>query len=388
MRSHKRLIRWALLATALLLVLFPTRFALAQSPVGISAIEPAEGQPGQEMSVTVFGYGFAKARRVLLNMEDIEVLKTSVRSDKELVAFIRIPEEAPPGPRTVEVVADFGPNEVFSATLPDGFMVLGPATLPTPTQEESAPLPPPEEIPQRPGEEPYSGEGDGLGVLLLLLGAGVVLLGGAALAVTLTVRWVRASTRKQWEAQATEKDLPKTCQEGTAFVRREKTKIEPGRWRVSGLKVTLYDAGAGIRGETHVTPKEVTGKLDQAARQRLLHGDSEALREKIEEIGREVTALVLAWQSLSEKGKDIYLETHLEGGKAEVAFARYRCAGPPPGRWHKQVEWTVKLKAVDHLPRALRGPEASESQEAYTTFLNGELRAYLHQVVEEAGRLF
>ncbi|NOY97711.1 MAG: hypothetical protein GXP40_00695 [Chloroflexi bacterium] len=373
MNGCRRFPRWfALAAGVCLLTALLARAALAQSPVEVYAIQPSEGRPGQELDVTLRGRGFGEANQVSLTIEDIEVIETWVLSDEEMGAVISIPANASPGPRTVEVTAIFGQNEVFSDTLPGGFRVL------------EAPAPPGE---GGGGEEPYTGETDWLGLLILLLGVGVVLLGGAALAVTLTVRWRRSAVRKKWQSQATEQDLPQTCQEGTYFVRREKPKIKPGRWRVTGLKVTLYEARGGESKSVHAVPSEVAKKLDQAARQRLLHGDSEALRAKVDEIGRELTALVLAWQLLSEAGKDVLLETRLEGGQAEVKFVRYRCVGTPGG-WRKHDEWTVKLKAVDHLPRALRGPHASETREAYSAFLNGEVRAYLLQLVEEAGRLF
>ncbi len=359
--------------------------ARAQSPVGLKDISPSEGRPGEKLEVRVYGYGFAEANEVRLFIEGVDVLNLQVLSDGEIVAVIRIPEGAPPGPRTVEVVADFGPDEVFSDTLPGGFHVMVAAPQEVVPPEQS--LPQEELSPQGGVEEPYSGETDWPILLLLLLGAGIVLLSGAALAITLTVKWGRSLSHKKWEAQATDQGLPKTCQEGTYFVRREKVKIEPGRWKVTGVKVTLYDAAAGTRGEAHAVPEEMAKGLDKAARQRLLHGDSEDLRAEVDSIARELTALILAWQSLSQGGKDLFLETRLEGGKAQVTFVRYRCAGAP-GRWQKQDEWTVKLKAIDQLPRAVRGPNPGEGREAYVAFLEDQARAYIAGVVEDVGTLF
>ena len=360
--------RWlAVLAASICLLVAWTVVPLsAQSPIGLDAVEPGEGEPGQELEVRLYGHGFESANQVHLDVEGIQVLESWVVSDEELGAVIRIPEDAPPGPRRVEVVANFGPDESFAADLPGGFRVLEAAAPPQGGQN---------------GELP-SDEGGGLGLLALLLG--VALLGGA---FSLTLRWRRSVRRRKWQSQATEQELPSSCQKGAQFVRREKVTIKPGRWKATQLTVTLYNELKGKPSSPHLAPPELVQRLDKVARQRLLRGDSASQRQEVEAIGRELTALILAWQSLSETGKDIFLETHLEGGKAEVTFVRYRCVGPPE-QWRKQDEWRVTAKAVDILPRALPGPQASESREGYAAFLSDQVEAYLLALVEEAGQLF
>ncbi len=406
-------LRWllALMTIVGLLVLWAAGLLLAQSPIGLDAVEPREGRPGQEMQVRLYGHGLGSARRVNLSMDEIQVLETHVVSDEEMDATIRIPDDAPPGPRRVEVMADFGPNEQFAAELPDGFVVLEiPATpvsgqnqpppspmpgenepLPTPMPGENEPSPTPMPGENEPPPKPMPGEnepsateeGGGLGVLLLLLSA--VLLGVGA--ISLTLRRRRAARRREWESYATDQELPQSCQKGSHFVRREKMKIKPGRWKVTGLTVTLYDALRGEEGTVHEVPPEVVKKLDKAARRRLLRGDSSSRGQEVEEIARELMALILAWQSLSLAKEDIFLKARLEGGKAEVTYVRYHCAGSP-GQWRKQDGWTITVKAVEVFPRTLPGPARSRRQETYVDFLSRQMEDYIQELVQEAAKLF
>ncbi len=360
--------RWPVLlaASLCLLVAWTAAVLPAQSPIGLDAVEPGEGHPGQELEVALYGHGFAEANQVRLDMEGIQIRESWVASDEEMGAVIRIPEDASPGPRRVEVVADFGPDELFAAKLPGGFLVVEAAAPPQDGQRG----------------EPAVDEGGGLGLLLLLLGA--MLLGGGI--VSLTLRRRRSARRREWQSQATEQELPRSCQKGAHIVRREKVEIKPGRWKVTQLTTTLRDTLRGEPGPSRQAPLDLVKRLDKMARQRLLRGESAAQSQEVAAVGRELAALIRAWQSLSNTGMDVLLEARLEGGEAEITFVRYRCVGSP-GRWRKQDEWRVKAKAVDILPRALPGPQVSESQEAYVAFLNDQVAAYLQELVQEAARL-
>jgi hypothetical protein len=204
--------------------------------------------------------------------------------------------------------------------------------------------------------------------------------------VSLALKVRKSALQKQWQAEAQEQELPKTCQAGTHFVRREKPELKPGRWKVTGLRVTLYDSAAGRRGATRDVPPELVGRIDKAARNRLLWGDSERLAAQAAEIARELAALIVAWQSLSEAGRDVYLEPHIAGGEASVKFILYRCVGEPGG-WKKTGEWTAKLQAVTHFPGSFRGPAAGESPAAYQALLGEYLGTYVYDLIQEAGRL-
>jgi hypothetical protein len=126
--------------------------------------------------------------------------------------------------------------------------------------------------------------------------------------------------------------------------------------------------------------------VDQAIRRRSMHGEDDRLSDMITRTAREMAALITAWQSVSESGADAYLEATMEGGSAEAKFARYRCVGQPGG-WQRELEWTAKLKAVDHLPAAFRGPVDGEPKPGYRAFLEGKLQEYLALLVREAARL-
>ncbi len=380
MRRFMICTRLKYLALALLAVCLVSSTRTQEYPIDLESITPAEGQPGQGLEVTLQGRGFGDAGEVYVYIGDLEVEEAWVISDREIGGVVFIPEYARPGPRDVELAVVFGPDEEFSASLESGFIVLeGEAH---PPDEIGPPEPPPPDD----FVEPRGGPFDGWLPLGLVLLGGLLLFGGSVV-IALTLVWRRAVVRQKWQAQATENELPQTCQAGTHIVRREKPKIKPGRWKVTGLKITVYDAGSRVTDAVHPASAELVKNLDSSARQRLLLGLSEPLEQKVQQIGEDLTASVLAWQANSRSGKDLYLQTRLEGGQAEQKFIRYRCAGTP-GVWTKQAEWTLKLKAMDHLPRAVRGPGEGESPEAYAGFLKEQAGAYLLALLEEAGSLF
>jgi hypothetical protein len=106
--------------------------ALAQEPIYLRAVEPSEGRPGEELQLTVWGGGFGDAQQVGLVIADLEVWNVWIESDEASMADVSIPEDAPPGPRPVEVIAVFGPGEEFVAGLEAGFFVLEGEPQPSP----------------------------------------------------------------------------------------------------------------------------------------------------------------------------------------------------------------------------------------------------------------
>jgi len=106
--------------------------AWAQQPVYLRAVEPPEGWPGEELELTLRGGGFGGAREVQVTVGGIEVLEAWIESDEAIMAHVFIPEDAPPGPRAVEVVAVFGPGEEFATGLDEGFFVLEREVPPAP----------------------------------------------------------------------------------------------------------------------------------------------------------------------------------------------------------------------------------------------------------------
>jgi hypothetical protein len=95
--------------------------ALAQEPIYLRAVEPSEGRPGEELQLTVWGGGFGDAQQVGLVITDLEVWNVWIESDEAIMADVFIPEDAPPGPRPVEVMVVFGPDGEFVAGLEAGF---------------------------------------------------------------------------------------------------------------------------------------------------------------------------------------------------------------------------------------------------------------------------
>ncbi len=365
-----------------LVVLVPLVFAgtaaAQESPFHLYSVEPPEGRPGEQMNLTLRGEGFLGVKIMGVEMEDIEVQEYRVESNEAMAVRVYIPEFASPGPRGVTVIASMGQNEPVTAFLDGSFFVL----------ERQSEIPPPDDVP--PEEPPFIPQhnnplqdGFPYWVLLLLLG-GLGLGGGAVAAVLLALR--NAGLKKSWQSQAQQQELPKECHSSTYINRREKIEFKPGRWRVTGMKVTLYDSRKGQCRDSHAVPNDLVSKVDQAARRRLMHGEGDELRAMISDMVGELSALIIAWQDISKQGRDVFVEAGMEGGSAEAKFARYHCVGQP-GHWQKVLEWTAKLKAADHLPATFRAPLEGEPQKAYRVFLERGTEDYLADLVKEAARL-
>ncbi len=363
---------------ALLVVFFVTLAVSAQElPFSLYQVEPPEGYPGDNLDLILHGDGFDIVKITGVDIEDIEIGDFWIDSNEVIIVQAFIPESAPPGPRMVTVNASLGQNEPVSAYLEAGFFVL------EREQEPPTSVPPIDEptitpTPVVPPPPPFSWWW--LIVPLCCLG----ILGAGIIAIALTFR--RASLKRTWQQHATSGELPDTCQPDTHINRRESFDIKPGRWKVTALNVTLYDAAANKRGKAQSVSGELVSKIDKAARQRLLGEEEVKPRATIAGLAKELSAQILAWQSDSGQGKDAHLEAHLEGGEAEAKFARYKCVGQP-GAWKKVLEWTAKLQAVDHLPASLRAPKEAESQGAYQAYLEEQLDKYLSTVITKAARL-
>ena len=373
-----------------LLSCIPQNSTVAQEfPLNLYEVSPAEAFPDDYFVMSLFGEGFLRVEIIEMEIEGVDVQDFWVESNNELGADVYVPADAPPGPRLVIVRGSMGQNEPVEAVLEGGFYVLEREEVPPvePPPDEPPPDEPPVEPPfEPPIEPPYIPEPEfdfPWWILILVLGG----LGAVAVAVvTLTVVLRRAGLKRSWQQEASSQELPKNCHPSTYINRREKIDIKPGRWKVTGLRVTLYDAARNLRGKTYAVPGDLVKKIDKVARQKLLQGDNAELHQQIVEMERELGALVLAWQNISDKGRDTYLDAHMEGGTAEAKFARYHCVGQP-GQWKKVLEWTAKLKAVDNLPVSFRAPLGGESLEEYQLFLIQQLDRYLRGVVEEAARL-
>lgn len=384
MRTGKYL---SIFLAVLVCLMFVGTAAAQESPFRLYSVEPPEGRAGEQMDLILRGDGFLEVKITGVKIEGIEVRDYKVESGQVMGVRIFIPEFAAPGPRGVAILASRGQNEPITAYLEGGFFVHeGAGENPPPAGEPPGEPPSVDVPPERPpGGIPEIPPEDGFPFwTFLLIMSGLAVGGGVAVAIALALR--NAGLRQTWQRQAQSQELPKNCQPSTYINRREKLELKPGRWKVTGLKVTLYDSRNNQRGETRAIPAELVSKLDKASRLRLVRGENEELLSMIGDMAREMNALVGAWQSISGKGKDVFVEANLEGGSAEAKFARYHCVGQPAG-WKKVFEWAVKLKAVDHLPATFRAPLEGETQEVYLAFLEQGLRAYLTTLVKEAVRL-
>jgi hypothetical protein len=197
---------------------------------------------------------------------------------------------------------------------------------------------------------------------------------------------------EQLQEQAEEGELPEKCQSGKIKVVRDKPELTPGLWKVTGLKVTLYDEArvprdSARRDKERDVPEELVGRIDKAARNKLRWGDSERLAAEIVDIGRALAAQIIAWQAVSKVGRDVRLEPEIEGGEGSVKFTLYRCVGEPDW-WQKVRSWEAKAQAVRHLPQEFRGPAADEAPEAYCAVLEKGITIYVRNLIREASRLW
>jgi hypothetical protein len=231
----------------------------------------------------------------------------------------------------------------------------------------------------------------------------VIVAGGGLLTVTLAVQARRATLKRQaqmqqemqqaqqeleqLQEQAEEGELPEKCQPGKIKVIRDKPELKPGLWKVAGLEVTLYDEAQSQRGTEHAAPEELVKHIDEAARNELLWGDSEALAAEIVEIGRTLAAQVVDWQARSQARRDVRLEPQIAGGEGSVKFTLYRCVGEPDW-WQKIKSWQAKAQAVKHFPQEFRGPTMGEAPEGYRAVLEKGITIYVRNLIREASRLW
>jgi Sec-independent protein translocase protein TatA len=359
--------------------------------IALHSVKPNRARAGEEVDLTIQGAGFCGPASVQIGA--FEAADVRVESDSTIRATIYLPGDALPGSYPVLVIVDCGgPQETFSAALEEGFTVMEPVGGPTP---EPRPGPGPE-----PGPEP-PGPIDWWPVLLIVAVVGVIVVGGGLLTVTLAVRAHRATLKRQaqmqqemqqaqqeleqLQEQAEEGELPEKCQPGKIKVIRDKPELKPGLWKVAGLQVTLYDAEQ--HSKEHDVPDELVKRIDEAARNKLLWGDSEALTAEIVEIGRALAAQVVDWQAHSQAGRDVRLEPQIAGGEGSVKFTLYRCVGEPDW-WQTIKSWQAKAQAVKHFPQEFRGPTMGEAPEGYRAVLEKGITIYVRNLIREASRLW
>ena len=117
-----------------------------QVQVHLRAVEPSKGHPGQELELTLIGNSFPAdcvRCQAQVMIGGIEVQDVRVETNERILVQVKIPEDAPPGPRTVEVHVFLEERELASSQLAAGFVVLEPVRAITPIIQGPGPLQPP-----------------------------------------------------------------------------------------------------------------------------------------------------------------------------------------------------------------------------------------------------
>jgi len=349
-----------------------------EGPIYLREVEPSRGRPGEEMKLILWGGGFSNAQEVQVTIRGVEVLEVWVESDEAVVVRIFIPEDAPPGPRPVEVVATFGPNEVFPATLDQGFFVEAREGHPP-----AGPVSPPPPEPSEGGVSPWVW----VGGALLLWGATALLMGGLglflgrhlAMRVRPAWRWEQMA-RLQWELEAT-KELPEPGEVCTwACEAKAKTGLLD-RWKITALELIPLPLPSGrplpIR---RVTDEALLAPLNEAARLRHLGEDEAQVRRRIAPVVDALLEQIMAWKAAGQTPPSIRVDARL-ARDVELEFTLYHCEATRKGvDWVKKLRWkgTMRQPGGEYLG-VLRGPTAGEPD--FATRARAELEGALLRLV-------
>ncbi len=331
-----------------------------EGPIYLRGVEPSRGRPGEEMKLILWGGGFSNAQEVQVTIGEIEVLGVWVESDEAVVVRVFIPEDAQPGPRSVEVVATFGPNEVFPAVLEQGFFVEG-------WEEErppAGPVSPSSPAPSEEGLSPWVWVGGGVllwGATALLAG-GLGLLLGRRLAVRVRPAWRwEQMARLQWELEAT-KELPEPKEVCTwACEAKAKTGLLD-RWKITALELIPLPLPSGqplpVR---RITDEALLAPLNEAARLRHLGEDEAQVRRRIAPVVDALLEQIMAWGAAGQTPPSIRVDARL-ARNVEMEFTLYHCEATRKGvDWVKKLRWkgTMRQPSGEYLG-VLRGPTAGE----------------------------
>jgi len=316
----------------------------------VEILENVSGRPGDTVPLFVYGGDFSAPQSLEAEIPGLEIRRSAILSEGKLLLEVYIPRDAQPDWRTFTLTADYGESGIRRTQVPQGFQVLA-------------------------AKPEFSSLWRGLLFRSVQFIAAALAAGSA----------LRAWRRKRWQKQATNTRLPRRCRKGERRVQRGTPELQPGRWKVAAVRATLFTPQTGrSAGAVHTMPASLLKELDKAARARLLYGDTPKLKAQVREMARQFAGLVLTWQITSRTGKEVLLETRMEGGEAEIPFTFYQCAD---GKWRQRARWKAKFKVVDHLPHVIRAPLPGETSVTYSAYINREVHAYLKNVVAEAGRL-
>jgi hypothetical protein len=366
------------LLLAVTLVATPAR---AQEQIYLRGVEPARGRPGEELELALVGGGFGGEVRVAIG--GFDVLDAWVESEQVIRARVRIPEDAPPGPRNVEVTVIMGQNEEFRAMLEGGFTVLEAGPRPTEAPAVGPPLRP------EPIEPGSTGGGDGnldwlLWVAGLLLsgllgggiGGGLGFALGRSMALKTQVSWKKAA-QLQWEVEA-KKELPQPKQACTWDCRARAKADLLDRWHVTALTLTPLPLPSGRTPPTKRVAGEAVAPLNEAVRHRLEGADE--TRRRLAPVVDALLAQIQLWTAEVQTPASIRVDAEVKGA-VECEFALCHCEQRGAGlEWIERLKWkrTLRQPCGESLG-ILRGPAADEPD--FAARVRGELEAQLLALV-------
>jgi hypothetical protein len=344
----------------------------------LDAVEPAEGDPGQEFELALIGSGFEGATDVEVTVGEFEVLATRIESDEVIRARVYVPEDAPPGPRPVELVV-FLEDEPFGLGLERGFLVREREPVAPPTTAPPTTAPPT----RQPGtDERPRGDIDWIwpGAAVALSGLSFAL--GRVLAVKSRLTWTDKA-RVQWRVQA-ESQLPEATRACQWACKANVSADLLDRWQVTRVKLTPLRLPGGTPPQGKHVEGQVLAPLNDLANLSQILQRTDEVRRRLAPIVDALVEQVMTWGREGQTPAAFRVEAELKAPiKAE--FGLYHCSqiGQELGWGKPLLSWKGKLNQPGgEFLGVVRGPAAGE--EDYAARVRRELEACLLDLVGAA----
>lgn len=354
-RVFRRVVPGLLVLVSLALLPW-SRFAGAQEPppLRLEAIEPAEGEPGQRLSLTLWGEGFNPEMEVFLGDGIVEEGREFI-DDGTLRLEVRIVADAPPGFRAVEI---WHPETDQRAVLPQGFFVRGAVAEPTPPE----PFPIPPRVEEN-GGIPWGIIGP-LAGLLGLIGVSVT----AYLGLDAARRGRVARQQKemeQWQDEA-QQELPRQCRPGARLPIIGR-KVRSDTWAIVHLVFAVQASAAGQPyDDQHTVGGKIVQRLNEIVALHQRTNDEDRLRRMVAPLAKELARLLWVWTQKESRDRPIAVEAKVEG-QVTYTFKLYECQKTGQGnRWKEIKDWEGAIKETDTLVAGeLAGPLAGERKDRF-----------------------
>lgn len=325
------------------------------APVQLFAVDPPEGSPGEAFDIFLVGEGFAPADDFGVNVEGVEIIDLERESSEVIRANIFIPEDAPPGPRLVEVVI-VRDGEPFGTGLEEGFQVLSAQQFP---------------LNQPP---------NWVWPIIVVLFSGASFTVGRFLNLRAKILW-QQQAKLQWQLQA-KWSKPQKPTKACEWVCEKTASVSRDRWKVTRIMLTPLP----VKGKTPPRRSVSGNVLDPL--NRLVKNDNLPQEEKRRNLAGLLNALVAeinAWEQAGQSPASIRLDAALVGA-VDIKFNLYHGRQTNKGlAWsHSLLEWKGKLNQPggEHLG-VLRGPTTGEAN--FAARVRAGLEECLLDLVDTAG---